>query len=107
MCMCVSVSVCVCVLVCVLVCICVCVLVCVYRSHAKIRPPFLHFTSRNKRGVGVFTRNTQFYSKLGPPLRVDANGTRGGWTYVTFINPGLISPCKSNDVIDFCSAILS
>ena len=78
-----------------------------YRSHAKIRPLFLHFTSRNKKGLGVFTRNTQFYSKLGPPLRPDANGTRGGWTYVTFINPGLISPCKSNDVIDFCIAILS
>ena len=26
--------------------------------------------------------------------------------YVIFINPGLISPCKSNDVIDFCIAIV-
>ena len=25
---------------------------------------------------------------------------------MTFINPGLISPCKSNDVIDLCIAIV-
>ena len=39
----------------------------IYRSFAKIRPPFLHRTSRNERGVGVYTRVTQFYSIIGPP----------------------------------------
>ena len=49
-----------------------------YCSHAKIRPPFLHFTLRNKRGLVVFTRNMQFYSKLGPLLRTQANGASYG-----------------------------
>ena len=38
-----------------------------YRSLAKIRPPFLHCTSSNERGMGVYTRITQFYSKICPP----------------------------------------
>ena len=45
-----------------------------YRSFAKIRPPFLHRTSRNERGVGVYTRVTQFYSIIGP-LRVNYSST--------------------------------
>ena len=38
-----------------------------HRSLAKIRLPFLHCTSRNERGIGVYTR---FYSKIGPPLKL-------------------------------------
>ena len=31
-----------------------------YRSLVKIRPPFLHHSSMNKMGVGVYTRITKF-----------------------------------------------
>ena len=37
-----------------------------YSSLAKIRPPFLDCTSRNERGMGVYTRITQLYLKIGP-----------------------------------------
>ena len=49
-----------------------CVVLCMkdityYRSLAKICPPFLYCTSRIERGVGVYTRITQFYLIIGPP----------------------------------------
>ena len=42
-----------------------------YRSLAKIRPPFVRCTSRNKRGVGVYTRITRFVRAYGAGDSVD------------------------------------
>ena len=50
-----------------------------YRSLMKIRPPFLHRTSRNERGVGVYTRIAQFYSIVGPPRWAHCRSMEG-WT---------------------------
>ena len=41
-----------------------------YRSLAKVRPPFMHCTSRNERGMGIYMRIMQFYSKIGPPRKL-------------------------------------